>query len=266
VGAPVRIRAIIADDEPAGRRALHLLLLRDPEVEIAAECRTGAEAADAIIAHRPDIAFLDVQMPGGDGFEAIAEVPPAFLPLIVIVTAFEKYSLRAFDVHAVDYLLKPFSDRRFRATLMHLKQRLEERAAGEAARFDAARRQRELGGRDAAVTPAGAAGRLAVRSHAGTVLLDVAEIDWVEARGDYIRIHSKRGAHLVREAIGMLERALPTASFVRVHRSAIVNLAAVREIVTAPSGAATVRLHDGTTCRVSQAGRSRLAEALGGRL
>jgi two-component system LytT family response regulator len=262
----MRVRAIIADDEPAGRRALHLLLLRDPDVEIVAECRTGAEAADAIMAHRPDIAFLDVQMPGGDGFEAIAEVPPASLPLIVIVTAFEQYSLRAFDVKAADYLLKPFSDRRFRATLMHLKQRLEERAAGEAARFEAARRQREASSRDGAVMPVGVAGRLAVRSHAGTVLLDIGEIDWIEARGDYIRIHSKRGAHLVREPIGEIERSLPPAMFVRIHRSAIVSLAAVREILTTPAGITTVRLQDGTTCRVSHAGRSRLAEVLGGRV
>ncbi len=261
----MRIRAIIADDEPAGRRALHLLLLRDPDVEIVAECRTGSEAADAMMTHRPDIAFLDVQMPGGDGFEAIAEVPPASLPLIVIVTAFEKYSLRAFDVHAVDYLLKPFSDRRFRTTLMLLKQRLEERAAGEAARVDAARRQRATE-RDGPVAAVGTAGRLAVRTHTGTLLLDADEIEWIEARGDYIRIHSKRGAHLVREPIGTIERTLPPATFVRIHRSAIVNLAAVREIVTTPAGTAVVRLRDGTSCRVSHAGRSRLAEVLGGRV
>jgi len=266
MGAPVRIRTIIADDEPAGRRALHLLLLRDPEIEISAECRSGTEAADAIVTHQPDIAFLDVQMPGGDAFEAIADVPPASLPLIVIVTAFEEYTLKAFDVHAADYLLKPFSDRRFRAMLIHLKQRLAERAAGEQARLEAGRRGREQPSNASPVKPAVTPGRLAMRSHAGTVLLDAEEIDWIEARGDYVRIHSERGVHLVRETISTLEHTLSRDAFVRIHRSAIVNLASVREILTTPAGSATVRLRTGATCRVSQAGRARLAGALGGRI
>ena len=261
----MKIRTIIADDEPAGRRALHLLLLRDPEIEIAAECRSGSEAAEAIVTHQPDIAFLDVQMPGGDAFEAIADVPPASLPLIVIVTAFEEYTLKAFDVHAADYLLKPFSDRRFRAMLMHLKQRLAERAAGERARLEAGRRGREQPSKEP-VVPGVTPGRLAMRSHAGTILLDANEIDWIEARGDYVRVHSERGVHLVRETISTLEHTLSRDAFVRIHRSAIVNLASVREIVTTPAGSAIVRLRTGATCRVSHAGRARLAGALGGRI
>lgn len=262
-----RIRTIIADDEPAGRRTLQLLLLRDPDIEIVAECRTGMEAADAIMAQRPDLAFLDVRMPGGDGFEAVAEVPPAILPLIVIVTAFEEYSLRAFDIHAADYLLKPFSDRRFRTALIHVKERLRERVAGEAARLESAQRQRDAGqlGRPTA-SHGNSGGRLAVRSHTGTVLLDLGEIDWIEARGDYIRIHSRQGVHLVREAIGTIERTLPASAFVRVHRSTIVNLEKVHEISTSPAGTATVRLRNGTSCRVSPTGRSRLADALGRRV
>jgi two-component system LytT family response regulator len=242
----VAIRALIADDEPAGRSTLRLLLGQDSEVQIVGECRTGADTVDAVLRLRPDLLFLDIQMPGGTGFEVLAELPPEAVPLVVFVTAYDRYSLQAFEVHAADYLLKPFSDRRFRSALTHAKERLRARSAPRG---------------EPLALAAPAADRLAIRTSDGVLMLATAEIDWIEARGDYARIHRGARSDLVRESLSSLEARLGPTRFVRIHRSAIVNLARVREFKPANGGMVAV-LADGQRCRLSRRGRERVAGIL----
>jgi two-component system LytT family response regulator len=255
-----RIRAIIADDEPAGRRAIQLLLGKDPEVEVVAQCRTGDETVQAVLQSQPDLLFLDVQMPGGNGFDVLAQLPADLVPVVVIVTAFEEYAITAFGVHADDYLLKPFSDTRFRAAVAHAKERLRQRSAARAER--AIQALKRLGGSESAASPVPVADRIAVRTPRGMVLLALTDIEWIEARGDYVRIHSRNRTDLLRQPIGELEKRLDAARFVRVHRSAIVNLAKVRELTVTPSGTYSAILQNGNSCRLSRSGRERLGRIL----
>jgi len=255
-----RIRALIADDEPAGRRVLQLLLAKDPEIEVVAQCRSGEETVHAILKSQPDLLFLDVQMPGGNGFDVLAQVPADLMPVILIVTAFEEYAITAFGVHADDYILKPFSDTRFRAAVAHAKERLRQRSAARADR--AVQALKRLGGSEVAAAPPAGPDRIAVRNAKGVVLLALSEIDWIEARGDYVRIHSRNRTDLLRQPIGELEKRLDASQFVRVHRSAIVNLTKVRELTVTSSGAYTAVLQNGTTCRLSRNGRERLGRIL----
>jgi two-component system LytT family response regulator len=259
------VRVLIADDEPAARRTIQLLLADDPDFQVLGECGDGAVTVEAILQLRPDLVFLDVQMPRRNGFEALARVPPDAMPLIVFVTAFDEYSLRAFDVHAADYLLKPFSDQRFRVTLSHVKERLRQRSAGDLERLLAI--VRDLGGHaDAARRPGAPVGRgrLPIRTATGVLLLDLGDIEWIEARGDYVRVHSTGRTDLVREPIGSLERRLPAESFARIHRSALVNLSRVRELRTLAGGEQVAILQSGVRCRLSRTGRDRLRRLFGG--
>jgi two-component system LytT family response regulator len=255
-----RIRAVIADDEPAGRRAIHLLLSRDPEIEVAGQARNGEETVHAVLKYQPDLLFLDVQMPGGDGFDVLSQLPADLVPVVLIVTAFEEYAVTAFGVHAADYLLKPFSDTRFRAAVAHAKERLRQRSAARAER--AGQVLKRLGSSAESPHQTAPVERLAVRTTRGLVLLPLAEIDWIEARGDYVRIHSRDRVDLMRQPIGEVEKELDGARFVRVHRSAIVNLAKVREVTTLNGSSAAI-LYNGKSCRLSRSGRDRLGRILG---
>lgn len=258
MSAPVRV--LIADDEPAARRTLQLLLARDPELELVAECANGVAAVEAIERLRPDLVFLDIQMPGRDGFGVLAQLPAEARPLIVFVTAFDEYTLQAFEVHAADYLLKPFSDRRFAAAVSHAKERLRQRSEADVERLsrvltELARTRDEVGDR--------LGDRLAIRTAQGVFVLRLEEVDWIEARGDYVRIHSAGRADLVRDTIGSFEGRLPAGRFLRVHRSAIVNLDKVRELRTASTGEQTVVLQNGARCPLSRSGRERMDRILG---
>ena len=252
------IRVLIADDEPAARRGIQLLLAADPDFQLLGECSDGAQTVEAIVRLRPDLVFLDIQMPRWDGFEVLSRLPPEAVPLVVFVTAFDGYTLRAFDVHAADYLLKPFSDQRFRAAATHAKERVRQRSASDVDRLLAL--VREVGALGARGETSGGAApppRIAIRTSQGVLLLAVDEVEWIEARGDYVRIHSPGRADLVRDTIGGFERRLPARQFVRVHRSAIVNLERVRELCTL-RGEPVAVLQSGARCRLSRSGRERL--------
>jgi two-component system LytT family response regulator len=259
------LRVLIVDDEPAARRTIQLLLAGDPDIQVLGECGDGIQAVEAILSLHPDLVFLDVQMPRRDGFEMLARIPAAAMPLIVFVTAFDEYSLRAFDVHAADYLLKPFSDARFRGAVSHAKERLRQRSAADLERLLAV--VRDLGAvsdaRTAWAGPVLESERIGVRTGTRVVLLALSDIEWIEARGDYVRVHSAGRADLVWETIGGFERRLPRGRFVRIHRSAIVNLARVREIRALPGGEQVALLASGGRCRLSRSGRERLAQLLG---
>jgi two-component system LytT family response regulator len=233
------IRVLIVDDEPAARRTIHLLLAGDPECQILEDCCDGMQAAETILRYHPDLVFLDIQMPRLDGFEVVGRLPPGSRPLIIFVTAYDAYSLRAFDVHATDYLLKPFSDDRFRAAVSHAKERLRQGPA-------------EVRG-----------DHMAIPTAQGAVLVRIEDIEWVEARGDYVRIYSNGRADLLRETISGVERGLPPSRFVRIHRSSIVNIAKVKEIRRRPGGDQVAVLQSGVHCRLSRSGRERLGRLVG---
>jgi len=261
-----RIRVLSADDEPAGRRTVQLLLAADQEIELVGQCRSGPETVEAVLRLRPDLLFLDVQMPDADGFAVLAQIPADAMPLIVFVTAFDEYAVKAFDVHAADYLLKPFSDTRFRAAVARAKEQLAHRTVANADRL-AALLGRLGAGMAAGASPAHRAlERVAIQTSEGARLLAVDDIEWIEARGDYVRIHVNGGVELLRESISRLEERLDPSRFVRVHRSAIVNLARVIEIKTSLLGDCVAILNNGSVCKLSRSGRDRLGKALGQRI
>lgn len=216
-----RIRAVIVDDEDLARQRLKLLLLTRPEFELVAECATGADAVDAIRNLEPDVVLLDVQMPEVDGFDVISEVGPEKMPAVIFVTAFDDYAVDAFEVGAVDYLLKPVNEDRFNSTL--------DRAAKRLAFPTAENRHQQLVQLVQKLSSITASpGRFAVKIQGKTLFLDPAEIYWIQARDDFARLHLADSAYDVREPLSHLEGRLPGTTFLRVHRSVIVNTIHVR--------------------------------------
>jgi two-component system, LytTR family, response regulator len=261
-----RIRAVIADDEPGGRTNVRVLLGQHPDVEIVAECSTGAETTRAIRELEPDLLFLDVRMPGKDGISALNDIPRSAIPVVVFVTAYEEYALPAFGFAAADYLLKPYSDSRFHEAMERAKARIEHASL-------ATLRQRLLSIADDArdSTEPRRIGtaypeRMAIPSANAVNIVDVSSISWIEATGDYVRIHTNGQAHLVRGTMTGVGRTLDPTTFVRVHRSTIVNVAFVRELRHSTATEYVLVLRDGTTRPVSARGREELAQALHVRL
>lgn len=258
------VPAIIVDDEPAARRGVRLLLERDPEVEVVGEAGTGVEAAELIRRTRPALAFLDVQMPGSDGFEALARLEPAELPTVVFVTAYDEYALRAFEVHAVDYLLKPYDDARFGVALRRAKEEVRRRQ-GEAVNVRLRQLLDYLGANG---RPGGEAGaerpgdRILIKSSGEIYFLKIDEIDWIEAEGDYMKFHAGGRSHLMRETMARLEARLDPRRFLRIHRSTIVNIDRLRKLSPTFAGDYVVVLHDGTKLKLSRGYHERIAPLL----
>ena len=260
------IRTLIVDDEPAAREGLRHLLAGDREVVLAGVCANGREAAAAIAAGAPDLVFLDVQMPELDGFGVLRRLDRASLPAVVFVTAHEQYALRAFEVHAVDYLLKPFSDERFREALERAKLQVRQGRLSELSWKLLALIQGYAPEQPA--VPVRRIGpkyleRLVIKSGGRVTLLRVAEIEWIDAEGDYVRIHVGKQWHLLRETMKRLEAQLDPARFVRIHRSTIVNLECVKELQPFFRGEYVVVLHNGTTLKLSRGYREHLEAKLG---
>ncbi len=269
-----RIRALIVDDEAPARQVIAGLLAADPDIEVVGEPADGRSALAAIEALRPDLVFLDVQMPGLGGFEVIERLGADRAPVVVFVTAYSQHALRAFDVSAVDYLLKPFDDERFARALERAKRRVREGRAKEVAAELTALLQ-NVGPESAAgaglraapmAGPPRAGGfleRLPVPTGRGTALLDVGDIDWLEAEDYYVEVHSRGRGYLLRQPLKDLEASLDPKLFVRIHRSAVVNRARVREIVPATHGDYTIVLADGTRLRLSRTHHARLRDLVG---
>ena len=217
---------LIVDDEPLGRRGVRVRLARVEGVEVVCECASGHEAVAAIAEHAPDVVFLDVQMPGLDGFGVVEAVGPDAMPTTVFVTAFDRHALRAFEAQALDYLTKPIDDERFERALDRARRRVVERRDGALGRRVSA----ALGAGGLPDRPAPPEPRF-LADHGGRVAVVRREdVDWVEAAGDYVRLHADGRAHLLRETMGRMEDRLGGAPFVRVHRSTIVNVDRVREL------------------------------------
>src|SRR6266853_4356005 len=235
------IRALVVDDEPLARSNVTVLLRRDPDVDLLGECSSGNAAVAEIRRTRPDLVFLDVQMPECDGFDVLELLGSAAPPAIVFVTAYDEYALRAFDAGALDYLLKPFDDARFRRALERAKATLASSMQS---------RQR-------------AAERLMVKEPGQVTFVKVAEIDWVEAANYYACLHVGARIHVLRRSLSELEAELSPSKFCRIHRAAIVNLDRIRGLEATTDGEYEVVLDSGARLRVSRRFRRRLQSRLG---
>ena len=251
---PGRITVLIADDEPPARRGLRALLARQPDVHVVGEARSGREAIEAIRTLQPDLVFLDVQMPDGDGFDVVREIGVERMPVVVFATAYDDYALRAFDAHALDYLLKPYDRQRFESALGRARTRL--RPAGQ--QTDA----RLLALVERLDERAKHLERLTVTVGSRLRLVDIGDFDYFEAESNYVRAHAGAKSHLVRTTLSALEEKLDPARFLRVHRSLIVQLARIAEVEPLFAGEYVLFLKDGRRLTSGRTYRAALQEAL----
>jgi two-component system, LytTR family, response regulator len=260
----VKIRTVIADDEELARRGLKVLSQRHEDLELICECRNGREAVDAIHRHRPDLVFLDVQMPGKTGFDVISSVADAERPHVVFVTAYDKFALRAFEVHALDYLLKPVNEERFDAALARVRE-----AMSHATDNAIAQRVRQVAADlQVGTSPSkgAAVDRLPIKINGRIMVIRVTDVDWVEADGDYVSVHVGGKIWLVRETIAAMELRLALSGFVRIHRSTLVNAERVKELQLQDKGEYTVVLNDGTELKLTRHYRTSVERLVGAKL
>lgn len=259
-----RIRTLIVDDEPLARENLMIRLRDVDDFQVIAECANGEEALAAVIAHSPDVVFLDIQMPDMSGFEVIDRLTPEKMPVIVFVTAFDRYALEAFRVHALDYLLKPFEEERFAETLRLCRARLAESEAP----VPAGESLCQLSGSILADSHRHDTilDRLVIKTRGRVLFLKTENIDWVEANGDYSRIHTEGCTYLLRRTMNDMEVRLNNASFARTNRSAIVNLDRIQELRPLSRGEYEVRLRSGEAIKLTRIYREKLEQRLGDRL
>ena len=258
-----RIRTVIVDDEPAARRGVRLILERDGGVDIVGEASGGAEAAELIAREKPELAFLDVQMPGCDGFQALVRAGIANAPAVIFVTAYDEHALRAFEVNAVDYLLKPYDDARFAAALQRAKDEVRRRQADTVnTRLHQLLNYLQSVPAPAAAPTENASDRILLKSSGEIFFLKAEEIDWIEAEGDYMKFHVSGRTHLMRETMARLEARLDPKRFIRIHRSTIVNIDRLRKLSPSFAGEYAVILHDGTKLKLSRGYHERIASLL----
>jgi two-component system, LytTR family, response regulator len=234
----MKIRALIVDDEQLARQRVRLLLGEEPDVEVIGDCGDGFEAVDQIEATRPDLVFLDVQMPEMDGFEVLRRIPQAWLPVVIFTTAYDQHALRAFEVCALDYLLKPFKPTRFKEAVQRARDLIANKQAGVAARGLLA-----LLGQPPA--PAGQLTRLAVKTPGKVTFVELDQIQAIEAAGKYAVVHVGKENHVLRETMSSLESQLSPQRFLRISRSVIVNLDQIRELQPMFKGENRVVLKNG---------------------
>ena len=263
------LSAIIVDDESLARRGLALRLQQIPQVQILAECSNGPEALAAIAEYEPELVFLDIQMPGMDGFDVLARLQADTLPMIVFVTAYDEYAVDAFKVHAVDYILKPVDEQRLQEAVDRaLEQREQQLSALSKARL----MELVMGmtGASAHSVEAMASGqgrvswpeRLTIRDGGAISFIRVADIEWIDAAGDYMCIHAQGKTHIMRITMKELEEMLDPASFLRVHRSTIVNATGITGARSLDSGEYLLQLESGTQVKVSRGYRERVRTLL----
>ena len=250
------IRVLLVDDEPLAREMLREMLQGDPQVAIVGESCNGREALAAIRAETPDLIFLDVQMPEVGGFEVLASLGQGEMPYVIFVTAYDQYAVRAFEVQALDYLLKPFDQERFDVSWQRAKaQLLRDQNGGMDQRILTLLEELKVGKNFLE--------RLVIKAGGRIYFLETSEIDWIEAEGNYVSVHSGKKSHLLRETISSLESQLDPKKFVRIHRSSIVRLDFIQELQPWFHGEYRVILQDGTQLTLSRNHRDKLQEALG---
>jgi two-component system, LytTR family, response regulator len=264
------IETLIVDDEPAAREALLHLLRQDPEITLTRECENGREAVRLIQASRPELMFLDIQMPGLDGFGVLREVDAKDLPIVVFVTAYDRHALHAFEVHAVDYLLKPFSDSRFLEALSVAKGQVRQRRLGDLGQqvaalisTDAAHLARAGSSTENKVNSGTDVDPLLIRVDGRIARVPIQSIDWIDADGDSVCVRVGEVHYPVRTSMDKLERELNSTRFVRIHRSTIVNVERIKELRQCYPREYVAVLHDGTSLKVSRNRRDLLESRLG---
>jgi len=234
----MNIRALIVDDEPLARERVRGFLRDEPDIEIIGECANGAEAVEQLNRQNPDLVFMDVQMPELDGFEALRGVPAEKLPVVIFITAFDQHALRAFDAHALVYLLKPFKPARFKAAVQRAREQIANKNAGATAR-----NLLELLGERAG--PASQLSRLTIRTDDRVVVVNLDEVDSIESAGNYVVVHVGKDQHVMRDTLTALEVKLPARQFLRISRAVIVNLEHVKEFQPMFKGESVVILKNG---------------------
>lgn len=249
----MNIRTLIVDDEPLARDRVKRFLRDERDVQIIGECGNGADAIKAISNERPDLVFLDIQMPEKDGFEVVKALSGKFMPTIVFVTAYDNYALQAFDVHALDYLLKPFNSERIHRAVERAREQIEHRNRGDlderlASLIADIKIKKEY------------LERLVVKSVGRVFFLKTDEIDWIEAAGNYVKLHTGRESHMIRETMNGIEAKLDPDKFLRIHRSTVVNIDRIKEMHPMFSGDYAVILRDGTELALSRNYRERFLE------
>ena len=250
-----KIRTLIVDDEPLARERLASLLSSEPDIEIVGQCRDGEEAVRAIKEGSPDLVFLDVQMPAMDGFEVIEAIGTEKMPLVIFVTAYDQHALRAFQVRALDYVLKPFDRERFQDAVQRARLQIQREETGDLGRRLIAL-VKDLR-RDQPKTD-----RLVVKSGGRLFFLRTDEIDWIEAAGNYVRLHVGNTSHLLRETMNAIESRMDPEKFFRIHRSRIVNMERIQEMQPWLNGEYAVLLRTGTRLTLSRGYREKLQERL----
>jgi two-component system LytT family response regulator len=265
------IRTLIVDDEPLARENLRIRLREVPDFQVVGECGNGRETITAVADARPDLVFLDIRMPDMDGFAVIEQIPPEQQPTIVFVTAYDRFAIEAFRVHALDYLLKPFDEDRFAETLDLCRQRIAEmrrvRQRGEP-RFllsEGVGENHVLAVRDRGAGRAYIE-RLVIKSRGRVFFLRVQNLDWIEAYGDYVRLHAGERSYLLRKTMNEMESRLHPRAFARISRSAIVNLDRIQELQPLSRGEHRVHLAGGQDLKLTRSYRGKLETLLGDRL
>jgi len=241
----MKIRALIVDDEPLARKRIRRLLAAEPDISVTGECGTGREAIDAILKNSPELLFLDIQMPGVGGFEVLQSIPEKQMPAVIFITAYDQHALRAFEVHALDYLLKPFTQESFKEALAHAQKRLSENGAPEinpglATLLGKLRAEQNY------------LDRFMVKSPGRVIFVKTSEVDWIESAANYALLHAGDKTHIVRETMQALEARLDPKIFQRVSRSAIVNLERVKELQPMGKGQYIIILASGKQLGMSR--------------
>jgi len=252
----VKITTVIVDDEPLARKFLREMLVNDPEVEIVAECGSGYEALRVVKKLKPDLLFLDIQMPELDGFAVLQALEWDHVPLVIFVTAYDQYAMRAFEVHALDYLLKPFDDHKFDRAMNRAKAQIRGRETRSAAEGMVGL-LKELNDRSSYIE------RIPIKSSDRIILLKTEKIDWIESDDNYVKIHCGKSSHQIRETISNLERQLNPAKFLRIHRSTIVNIELIESFQPMYHGEYRVILNNGAQLTLSRRYRDKVRQALG---
>lgn len=240
-----KIKTIIVDDEPLARKRVSQLLKKEPDVEIIAECGDGRAAISAIKEQQPDLIFLDVQMPEVSGFDVLRELQTDLAPAVIFVTAYDQFTVQAFDAHAVDYLLKPFGEERFRQAISRARQQIKAKTENHSdERFSLLLEHLKLN--------KGFLERLIVNHKNRLIIIPIGDVDWIETYGNYLKIHSGEKTYLVRETMNNLAARIDPAKFLRIHRSTLVNLDRIKELQPMFGGQYTIILLDGTELTLSR--------------
>jgi two-component system LytT family response regulator len=269
------IRVLVTDDEPIARRRIRRFLRAENNVDVIGECANGRDAIDMIRQTNPDLVFLDVQMPDVDGFGVVSELGPEQMPAVIFVTAYDEYALKAFEVNATDYLLKPFDAERFRTAFQRARDHIDRVHTAEAGKRLKSLLEQVLSGDESGTLPGQATGqgnggsrssyidRLMVKSDGRVFFVKVTDVDYFEASGNYVRVHVGKTSHLIRETMAAMEASLNPQLFARIHRAVIVNLDRIKELQPWFAGDYVVILRDGRQLKLSRTYREALQSRMG---